>query len=87
MAAELLFLEASKEVVGNWAEEGGGEDAILLFSESLHRVRPTLGARAQLGTTIKLICALISLTRPGGHPLPIGWGEGQGEGSSEILHT
>src|SRR5216117_817658 len=25
--------------------------------------------------------------RPEGHPLPIGWGEGQGEGSSEILQT
>jgi len=34
----------SKEVVGNWAEEGGGEDAILLFSESLHQVGATLGS-------------------------------------------
>src|SRR2546430_12746834 len=31
--------------------------------------------------------ARIPLTRPRGHPLPIGWGEGQGEGSSEILQT
>ena len=31
--------------------------------------------------------AEIPLTRPDGHPLPIGWGEGQGEGSSEILQT
>src|SRR5437763_5274291 len=27
------------------------------------------------------------LTRPEGHPLPIGWAEGRGEGSSEILQT
>src|SRR2546430_11400604 len=31
--------------------------------------------------------ARIPLTRPEGHPLPIGWGEGQGERSSEILQT
>src|SRR5437016_9416367 len=31
--------------------------------------------------------ARIPRTRPEGHPLPIGWGEGQGEGSSEFLQT
>ena len=30
---------------------------------------------------------VIPLTRPEGHPLPIGWGEGQGEGSSETLES
>jgi len=46
----------SKGVVGNWAEEGGGEDAILLFSKPSHRAaRNPWIARAQLGTAIKLM--------------------------------
>src|SRR5947208_2133939 len=49
----------------------------------LTRIRVRRGADGRNSTPPPSRCdAHIPLSRPEGHPLPIGWGEGQGEGSS-----